>query len=125
MKKLVGRLTASVDNEEGSSYAQIIELIKEKKCSLVSNNVYANSGQAGIIDKKLTCGKWEAKLTKAMDEEVHHLIQSRKAELGPLTSHAEIKQLMDEANVCIVQQQLPLDYQDSLTELWKKIGKTH
>lgn len=52
-----------------------------------------------------------------MDEEVHHLTQSRKAELGPLTSHADIDQLMDEAIVCIVQQKL--DYQDSLTELWK------
>lgn len=53
-----------------------------------------------------------------MDEEVHHLTQSRKGELGPLTSHADIEQLMDEAIVCIVQQKL--DYQDSLTELWKK-----
>lgn len=54
-----------------------------------------------------------------MDEEVHHLTQSRKTELGPLTSHADIEQLMDEANMCIVQQKLPLDHQDSLTELWK------
>lgn len=51
-----------------------------------------------------------------MDEEVHHLTQSRKAQLGPLTSHADIEQLMDEANMCIVQQ--TLDHQDSLTELW-------
>lgn len=74
------------------------------------------------MDEKLACEKGEAKKgrpkwQKAMDEEVHHLTQSRKAELGLLTSHADIDQLMDEAIVCIVQQKL--DYQDSLTELWK------